>query len=537
MIKQVVIGLLGLVAVLGLACAEPQPAPTPAPTPSPTPEPTVTLTPTPSPTATHTPTPSPTKTPAPSPIPTPERTATPTPTPIPLSAQELLEASAAAMQEVEFFHFDMDALVTIKEGGISLEVPLGLAGDFQAPDRSRGTVSISLGFFTLEFQIITIGDTQYTADPETGEWQISIEAGSPVGPFEEFVGTDLPEAEDLALLGEEILEGTKVRHLSGALVDEGATGGLQVEYWIGAEDDLVRQIALNGQMELDDGGATVFGEGAGAGTVSMTLTFSDFGEPVTIEAPEVKPPSRDPFDEMLAVQTAIDSMMADLTLNTVAANTSSTNSWADNPTGEGAASLFPPYLVQATTTFFYCWDSSGFITRQDDFPTTCPTPPEPAVTIESPFGTMAVYESAQHPFSVQYPADWLALGPDPELGIVAHFVGDSGEEFIVTEEDTAELGLGEIGLKEYVAVVLAATGEFTPGYGLLSREETVTPAGLPVEVVEIEAFEGLVRAKRLIYLYEGRTGFSATYFAAADRYEEMQDVIDYSSSTFQVNIE
>ena len=121
------------------------------------------------------------------------------------------------MQEVEFFHFDMDALVTIKEGGISLEVPLGLAGDFQAPDRSRGTVSISLGFFTLEFQIITIGDTQYTADPETGEWQISIEAGSPVGPFEEFVGTDLPEAEDLALLGEEILEGTKVDSLVKSL--------------------------------------------------------------------------------------------------------------------------------------------------------------------------------------------------------------------------------------------------------------------------------------------------------------------------------
>ena len=56
-------------------------------------------------------------------------------------------------------------------------------------------------------------------------------------------------------------------------------------------------------------------------------------------------------------------------------------------------------------------------------------------------------------------------------------------------------------------------------------------------MVEIEAFEGLVRAKRLIYLHEGRTGFSAAYFAAADRYEEMQDLIDYSFSTFQVNIE
>jgi hypothetical protein len=150
---------------------------------------------------------------------------------------------------------------------------------------------------------------------------------------------------------------------------------------------------------------------------------------------------------------------------------------------------------------------------------------------------MAVYESTDFPFSIQYPADWTEEPPLPEQGIVARFVSQQGGALFIAEEDLVAGGVGKLGLTEYVDLVLSVVSEATTGYELVSREQRITPQGLSIEVVEYAFFGGAFKYTRLVYLHEGAIGFNATYFAPKARHEELQPLIEYSFSTFGVSKE
>ena len=250
--KHLVVGLLALVIAVGIACAESETAPTP--------------------------TPSPTVAPAPE----------PTSTPISKSALEILEASMAAMQDAESLHFDIDVQVKLVVQGQPLDVPLTFVGDFQAPDRSKGTLSLAIPFFSIEIEVISIGSTTYTKDPQTGEWVVALDE-TPFfeGPVE-FIGVEeLDKLLGLTLVGEETLDGVTVYHIMGNLAAEtpGKTGvEAEIEFWVGVEDSLVRQVVSTGAFELGD--ETFFeGLGVSTGDASLTLKFSEFGKSLSIEAP------------------------------------------------------------------------------------------------------------------------------------------------------------------------------------------------------------------------------------------------------------
>lgn len=75
--------------------------------------------------------------------------------------------------------------------------------------------------------------------------------------------------------------------------------------------------------------------------------------------------------ESEAVQSAMDVMIADIGISAVTeqANPSnSTNSFTTIPT-EGPLTS---YLRNATTTYYYCWDTTGKLTQQDAAAATCP---------------------------------------------------------------------------------------------------------------------------------------------------------------------
>ena len=98
-------------------------------------------------------------------------------------------------------------------------------------------------------------------------------------------------------------------------------------------------------------------------------------------------------------------------------------------------------------------------------PTNPPPSPQPASeTVESPFGPMALYQSKQYPFSIQYPADWAQQRADPALPITALFGHDDGGFFAIVEEDLIALGLGELTLGEYVGAVLDVMESTAPGF-------------------------------------------------------------------------
>ncbi len=261
--KRTICALICLLAGVALAACGPTPTPVPTATPMPTLTPTATLTPTPTPTPTH------------------------TPTPTPPSPQALLEAAMAA-QEEESYHFEMEMEMAVTEGEIAMEIPITFSGDFQPPDRVQAMVSMTMFGFTIDMETITIGETAYAVNPLTGEWEVSTEPASPFAP-EDFTAVAPEEIEDLVLVGEETLDGTRVYHLRGVVGSEvlgealaGTEGEIRVEHWIGVEDGWLRQSVIEGELSMPDEAGTI--------ELSVTITYSDYGQEVTIEPPEMPTP-------------------------------------------------------------------------------------------------------------------------------------------------------------------------------------------------------------------------------------------------------
>lgn len=108
-------------------------------------------------------------------------TPTPTPPPTPI-AEDILRESVSALEGVESYHFEMDLHMKLKEGGVSIDMPIAFEGDFQSPDRVQSNVSMTFSGITFVLEQIIIGDTQYSTNPETGEWEVMAETISPFGP-------------------------------------------------------------------------------------------------------------------------------------------------------------------------------------------------------------------------------------------------------------------------------------------------------------------------------------------------------------------
>ena len=273
-------GLMVFAVVLGAACADTEPTAVARSdqAAAPTAIPTLTLT----------------STPTPTPTPTPEPTTTPALPP--LTARQLIVDSAIAMQAVDSFHFEIDATATIDADGGSLEIPIVLEGDFDGPDSLRGSVTVTVIFFTIETEFVTIGDTVYVTDPETGEWKVTV--GDP-GFFAlpgEFAGSDATElAEellDIALVALMPVDGVETYFLQGTVPSEllGQPGDVaSIAYWIGVDDGLPRQIEAEFALDLAAEAADIFGDfGEGAAALRLTVKFTDFGKPVSITAPDVE---------------------------------------------------------------------------------------------------------------------------------------------------------------------------------------------------------------------------------------------------------
>ena len=189
--------------------------------------------------------------------------------------------------------------------------------------------------------------------------------------------------------------------------------------------------------------------------------------------------------------------------------------------------------------FVQLWDaqfkeSGGYIltveaAAPDAIPVTIPEGPS---RIDTPFGVLTVYESAQYPLSIQRPADWNEQPTQED--ITASFAGSNGEQFLIAEEDLVAEGLGEMNLSEYVELVISILEDTVPGFELVSREQVTTGQGQPGEVLTIEGLGGILKVSRFIYLHENRVAFNATYAAPRDIYEEMIPLVNYSFGTFQV---
>ena len=180
--------------------------------------------------------------------------ASPTPAPQP---GDLLARAAAASQELSSFHFRLD-----HENGSS-PLPLNLKllsaeGDIQVPGRLKAELHALAGSINIRVDVISIGDETWMTNPFSRRWQNL--AGATVKDFADpsaLIETLLRELNDVQLLGLELIGSVETYRLLGT-VDSGAlrvalpfaeTGmRVEVEIWVGIDDDLPHQARISGRL-------------------------------------------------------------------------------------------------------------------------------------------------------------------------------------------------------------------------------------------------------------------------------------------------
>ena len=101
-------------------------------------------------------------------------------------------------------------------------------------------------------------------------------------------------------------------------------------------------------------------------------------------------------------------------------------------------------------------------------------------TVPSSLGPLALYDSPEYAFSIQYPTEWTEHPELQNSAVVVWRTGSQGEWFVIVEGGTVH---GE-SLSTYVDAVVAIDKQSDAQHEMVSREQTKTAQGLPAELLE-----------------------------------------------------
>ena len=215
----------------------------------------------------------------------------PTPTPTPdLPAQEIAQRASDAMLEIESMHFDI-----VLSGALAyIDRPPTTAlkrveGALNLPDEMRALVRISSLGLVSEIGLISIDETSFVTNPVNQRWEMLPPDWGwffyPALPFDETYGIPavVPQVQ-MEKVGLEENEGQMLYHLRGLTQGElirGWTanlmsdGEVSVDLWINTETFLIQRVHL---VELDS---------KPENPTEWDITFSEFNQPVEVQAPPV----------------------------------------------------------------------------------------------------------------------------------------------------------------------------------------------------------------------------------------------------------
>ncbi len=223
-----------------------------------------------------------------------------TDTPLP-GPRPLLESAAAQIQAASTFGLEIDVdgyPVTIDVGdlGTFSNLSLGVSyanGVFQAPDRLRADVDITVQTLTAQVQLIAIDYDHYLRSDiiTLGRW-INAELIPGFSPAslqapEGGIAQALNSVTELSMVDQTDLDGLGVYHLSGQVEAEKInsltfglirtqSGLLGIDVYILTDSKLIERVVLHEPAP----------EGADPGETTWTITFKDYNADITITAPE-----------------------------------------------------------------------------------------------------------------------------------------------------------------------------------------------------------------------------------------------------------
>ena len=161
-------------------------------------------------------------------------------------------------------------------------------------------------------------------------------------------------------------------------------------------------------------------------------------------------------------------------------------------------------------------------------------PPAPmSDTAASPFGPMALHESARHDFSMRYPGGWSRVPEAQVADGVVSFDGERGASLTIVEEDLASYGIGPTTSDEYIDRALRLLTAGFPDLRQVSHERVATRQGLSADVLVANSQSDTVMSSHLVYLQDGRFGFIATYSAPQAVHDKLEPLIRHSFASFE----
>jgi hypothetical protein len=203
-------------------------------------------------------------------------------------ADALLARINATMEAVEALHFTGEVAIKESPDAESALLSITFEGDSaQSGDTSMiMNMGVDLGGFAANFAFETreVGGVIYDRNPLTNEWQITDESSAPLS--SELTGPgafDNVQLDGMSVVFAD-LDGLTVYRISGTVPDEPDVETMVL--WVGTEDLLVRRFEVVGRMAAAELEGLVAGD-AGELSMSSIITFSEFGEPKVIEAPNV----------------------------------------------------------------------------------------------------------------------------------------------------------------------------------------------------------------------------------------------------------
>ena len=194
------------------------------------------------------------------------------------------------MSEAVTFALEIDFVLDVRTGGLAIEVPVKYAGDLHAIGYSSADLTITIPFQVIESKLITSGGTNYLLDPVANKWA-RLPGDSPffAGPIV-FLGSDAVDTTNIVLVRSETLDGTDTHVVSATrpgVEIGGATGDLDVVYWIGVDDGLLRKVEASGFVEFGEDGVPGLDFAIANANVTLTARFFDYGKTVEITTSEL----------------------------------------------------------------------------------------------------------------------------------------------------------------------------------------------------------------------------------------------------------
>ena len=195
------------------------------------------------------------------------------------------------MSQVESFAFEVTGHLLVDSTDSEIQIPITYSGFSAAPDSSQASLVLNVFFFSLQIDLIIIGDRVWTTNPQTEVWEEAPPGTIALPNPALLMGGDTTALLDPAIEGTEILDDVETLHLTGTPQIEALSGlGDEIEsadVWIGAEDWLVYRIDAGGEIDLDALGLPLASAGiTGTAGLVLEIRLSDFGTPVEIEPPE-----------------------------------------------------------------------------------------------------------------------------------------------------------------------------------------------------------------------------------------------------------